>query len=114
MDFVKVMLSINKNTMIWRPSTIITVIRMMITVNVIESDLWLISEFQEACQTVDASVYQSVLDMDDVLDNDYDDVDEEEFMEAPTLRRRDFAPASHRAAGNRSTENRQNNKMLLM
>ncbi|GAX23409.1 hypothetical protein FisN_15Lh130 [Fistulifera solaris] len=39
----------------------------------------------EAYRTVDASVYQSVADMDDVLDDDYE-VDDEEFLEAPSPR----------------------------
>lgn len=47
----------------------------------IENDAYI----TDAYTTVDASVYQSVADMDDVLDDDYD-VDDDEFMEAPSAR----------------------------
>jgi hypothetical protein len=46
------------------------------------------TDIPEAYRTVDASVYQSVLAMEDVMDDDYD-LDDDEFMEAPS--RREYA-----------------------
>jgi hypothetical protein len=39
----------------------------------------------EAYRTVDASVYQSVLDLDDALDDDYDDLDVEVLVDSPKI-----------------------------
>jgi hypothetical protein len=46
------------------------------------------TDIPEAYRTVDASVYQSVLAMEDALDDDYE-LDDDEFMEAPS--RREYA-----------------------
>lgn len=51
----------------------------------------------EAYRTVDASVYQSVLDMDDALDDDYDDLDGEVVGEARAAF--DGTNRHHRRAG---------------
>jgi hypothetical protein len=53
----------------------------------------------EAYRTVDASVYQSVLDADEGLDDDYE-MDDDEFMEAPSRRR---ATQNSNAPATRST-----------
>jgi hypothetical protein len=50
----------------------------------------------EAYLTVDAAVYQSVADMDDVLDDDDYEEDDDEFMEAPS--RREHTRREHETA----------------
>lgn len=55
----------------------------------------------EAYRTVDASVYQSVLGMEDVLDDDYDDLDEEVLREGTPTDRQQQATPSRPTGSNR-------------
>jgi hypothetical protein len=64
-----------------------------------------INSIPEAYRTVDASVYQSVLDMGDVLDDDYEDLDEEVMNEATSAADRRSSNRHQRRTSSRNTSN---------